>query len=130
MHHGHHMGHGIGAAFGGGGGGGGLAALLPLLLIGTVLLVGAAVAIYWLWRRRPSPSEAERRDAATRENVHGQVLAMLAQAGGSLDQLQIRDNLGLSVQEVGEALHQLEAEGRITRIWRPEGFTYLVRAVN
>ena len=122
MHHGVPMGHGIGV--GALGGGAGLTAFLLLLLAASILVV------WWLWRRRAAAPPAEaNRDAETRENLEGQILSMLTQAGGSLNQTQIQGNLGLPVQEVATALQRLEAEGQVSRSWQPEGYTYLVGVV-
>jgi hypothetical protein len=116
------------------GGGAGLVELLPwvLLLGAAVVAVGASLLAWWMWRRTKAPVPAggateTASDTEIRENLDGQIRAMLTQAGGSLDQTQIRENLGLSVSAVGAALRRLEDEGQITRLWQPDGYTYLVR---
>jgi hypothetical protein len=110
------------------GGVGALIGLLPWLLLGAVLLIGAAMLIWWLYTRsRVGPAPADRGQQSTRENIDGQIQSMLTQAGGAMDQTQIRANLGLPVEEVAAALRRLEDEGRITRLWQPDGYTYLVR---
>ncbi len=105
-----------------------LIGLLPLLLLGVVLLIGAALLVWWLYTRsRVTPAPADPGQQSIRENIDGQIQSMLFQAGGALDQIQIRANLGLPVEEVASSLRRLEDEGRITRIWQPNGYTYLVQ---
>jgi uncharacterized membrane protein len=102
--------------------------LLLLLLLLVAVVVGAAVAAWWLSsrsaRRRGAPDNGQEE---ARANVDGQILSMLVQAGGTLDQIQIRENLGLSVGETAAALRRLEEEGRISRLWQAQGYTYTVR---
>jgi hypothetical protein len=87
MEHGEH-------AHGGFAGGNGPDVLL--LLLGLALLAGLVLLIWWLAsRRRPeaSPDDAQ---AEARENLEGQIMAMLHQAGGSVPQSHIVASLGLS----------------------------------
>ncbi len=124
------MGHGWTSGMAGAAGGGvqALIGLLPWLLLGVVLLIGAALLVWWLYTRsRVTPAPADPGQQSIRENIDGQIQSMLFQAGGALDQIQIRANLGLPVEEVASSLRRLEDEGRITRIWQPNGYTYLVQ---
>lgn len=102
--------------------------LILLLLLLVAVVVVAAVAAWWLSsrsaRRRAAPDNGQEE---VRANMDGQILSMLVQAGGTLDQIQIRENLGLSVSETAAALRRLEEEGRISRLWQAQGYTYLVQ---
>jgi hypothetical protein len=105
---------------------GGLESLLPLLLA-LVVVGGLALVIWWFSSRRHPRASAEQaaRDEI-RENLDGQIMAMLHQAGGNVPQSQICAALGLPVAELAEALRRLEEEGQVRRAWQAEGYTFSV----
>jgi hypothetical protein len=101
--------------------------LLPLLLL-LVAVAGIALLVWWLTSTRRgevSPEEASAQEV--RENLDGQIMAMLHQTGGAMPQSHIRVALGLPTDEVAVALRRLEEQGRILRAWQPNEYTFSVR---
>ena len=120
------MGHG-GHMHGGHLAAGGLDSLLPLLVL-LLVAASAALLVWWLTSRRRgelSPQEASAHEV--RDNVDGQIMAMLHQAGGAMPQSHIRVALGLPIDEVAVALRRLEEQGRVLRAWQPNEYTFSVR---
>jgi uncharacterized membrane protein len=116
MHHGSHVAHGLWS----------LGWLLPVLLL---LAIGAVVAILWaLTRREQTEGLSRSRQREVEENLEGQVMAMLHQAGGAMTQTEIRANLDLPVDRVASRLRELEEKGRIHRHWEADRYTFTVRA--
>lgn len=94
--------------------------LLGFLALLVILTMGALL----FHRNEPKArSEAERE---VYSNMEGQIASMLLQAGGSLPQDRIRENLGIPVAEVGKQLEEMERQGYIQREWLPLEYTYRV----
>jgi uncharacterized membrane protein len=99
----------------------------PWLIVGLIALTALIGLIIWLVVRggeasdQGHPSERE-----IEENLDGQILAMLHQAGGSMLQTEIAANLGLPAQRVATALRKLTDSGRVTRKWEAGRYTYRV----
>ena len=98
---------------------------VPFIVVASI--AGIVLLVLWLLGRR----QAKRRAATAgtdkiRENLEGQILSMLSQAGGSLSQSQIRANLDLPVAEVAEALRKLEDQGLVSREWNTDAYTFNV----
>jgi uncharacterized iron-regulated membrane protein len=119
MEHGEHM-----RDYAGGNGSG-----IVLLLLALALLAVVAVLIWGLAsRRRPEAPPEDAAQTEIRENLDGQIMSMLHQAGGTMPQSDIAANLDLSVDEVAVALRQMEEQGRISRTWRAEDYTFTVHS--
>ncbi len=98
-----------------------------LVLLGLIaLLLVVLVAAMLSHRREPARSETDR---AAYGNMDGQIRSMLLQAGGTLTQDQIRENLGISVVDVSRELAAMEQRGDIRREWLPLEYTYRVYLV-
>lgn len=98
----------------------------PLLLVmglGALSLVAVAIAAFSRRHQNTQWSEAERE---VRENMDGQIRAMLYQAGGPLTQDRIRSNLDVSPDELAQTLGAMERRGEITREWLPLEYTYRI----
>jgi hypothetical protein len=98
--------------------------LLGFLALLVILIMGAV-----LFRR----NEAKARSEAEREvysNMEGQITSMLLQAGGSLTQDRIRENLDIPVGEVGKQLEIMEKHGCIRREWLPLEYTFRVHRID
>ncbi|MBU0608958.1 MAG: hypothetical protein KKI08_13820 [Armatimonadetes bacterium] len=120
MRHGGHM-HGGHLAIGG------LESIIPLLVI-LIALAGVAVLVWWLSsRRRPEPSSEEAAQEETRQNLDGQIMAMLHQAGRAMPQSHMRVALSIPIDELAVALRRLEEQGRVLRTWQAEEYTFTVR---
>ena len=91
----------------------GLITLLLILLVRTILSRGS----------EPARSEVERE---IHENMDGQIRSMLLQAGGSLTQDRVRENLGVLTLDVSRELAAMEKRGEIRREWLPLEYTYRV----
>ena len=125
MHHAREMGHGMRHILAEGGIG---METLGLLVLAALLAAAVIIVAWLLWsRRNPTSPRDPAPEARTEENIDGQIHSMLTQAGGALSQIEICQSLGLPVSAVAAALRRLEEEGHISRIWQPEGYTYLVR---
>ena len=92
-----------------------------LLLIGIVTLVLILVVARLLFRRERQLVQDE-----IHENMDGEIHSMLFQAGGSLYQSRIRDNLGVSADDLAQALQTMEQRGEVQRTWIPSEYTYQV----
>ena len=117
------------APVGPGGGAFGWETIVLALLIAVALATLAFLA-WRLWSRRPSPIPLEHLGVTPGpDEVDAQILAMLHQAGGSLRQTTIRENLQLPLGEVAAGLQRLEEQGEVTRVWQPDEYTYVARVI-
>lgn len=97
-----------------------------LLLIAAA--IGIAIVIYVLACRKYrktsklSPSQEE-----TLECFDAQVLSMLSQHGDCMTQQEIRNQLNLPLDIVGEKLLEMEKEGTISRKWLTDDYTFCVQ---
>ena len=99
--------------------------MLVLLLVGSLLVIAVIALFAARTKRDARPGGAGR--AEIYEDLDGQIRALLAQAGGALNQDEIRDYLDIPVTEVAKALHSLEKSGEIARDWEAGAYTYRVK---
>ncbi len=94
-------------------------------VLAAFLLAIVVVAILIL-RARNDAAQATGK-AEVYEDLDGQIRALLTQAGGALNQDQIRDCLDIPVSDISRALRDLEKSGEIARRWDSGAYTYRVR---
>ena len=99
--------------------------MLVLLLVGSLLVIAVIAVFAARAKREFRPGGAAR--AEIYEDLDGQIRALLAQAGGALNQDEIRDHLDIPVTDVAQALHALEKSGEIARDWDAGAYTYRVK---
>ena len=100
----------------------------PIWVALAALALAVIVVVIWLMTRPARVDEAEDPQAAVPENLDGQILAMLHQAGRAMAQTEIRANLDLPLDRVASILRDLEEKGRIHRHWQTDRYTFTVRA--
>lgn len=106
---------------------GDLESLLPLLLA-LAVVAGLVVLVWWLFsRRRPESSSEDTAREEIKQNLDGQIMAMLHQAGRAMPQSHMRVALGIPIDELAVALRRLEEQGRVFRTWQAEEYTFTVR---
>jgi hypothetical protein len=117
------LGHGWGIA-GAGGSLLGLGSWQSLVILGLIaLLLVLLVRTIRSNSSEPARSEVERE---IHENMDGQVRSMLLQAGGSLTQDRIRENLGVVSLDLARELDAMEKRGEVRREWLPLEYTYRI----
>ncbi|MBN2325340.1 MAG: hypothetical protein JXQ30_16540 [Spirochaetes bacterium] len=102
-----------------------------IVIVGLVLLTVILTLI--LRSRRTKKAQIKGLNSTQRrilEDFEAQVLALLFQHGGQLNQLGIVVALGLPAELVAEKLLSMEAEGLIERQWTVEEYTYSVKRKN
>ncbi|MFP4250425.1 MAG: hypothetical protein ACLFU7_12245 [Armatimonadota bacterium] len=83
--------------------------------------------IVWLVARGEEASEGTgSSEREVEENLDGQILAMLHQAGGSMLQTEIAANLNVSTECVACALRDMVDSGRVHRKWEAGRYTYRI----
>jgi len=106
---------------------GGLESILPLLVL-LLVVAGTAWLVWWLFsHRRPESSSEDAPPGEIRQNLDGQIMAMLHQAGRAMPQSHMRVALGIPIDELAVALRRLEEQGRVLRTWQAEEYTFTVR---
>lgn len=99
----------------------------PWLILGIIALaIVVGVLIWLLLQREPRRSSERFEKREVEENLEGQIMAMLHQAGGALLQTEIAANLDISVKRVAPILNALEEKRWIRREWRAGEYTYTV----
>ncbi|MFO8079705.1 MAG: winged helix-turn-helix transcriptional regulator [Armatimonadota bacterium] len=115
------MHHGPGAVSGAGGAG------FPWLIVGLIALATLIGLLIWLVARgKERPGQQCSAEREVEENLEGEILAMLHQAGGSLLQTEIAANLNVSTERVARALRDMVDSGRVHRTWEAGRYTYRV----
>lgn len=99
----------------------------PWLIAGLIALAALIGLIIWLVARGgEAPGRHRSAEREVEENLDGQIMAMLHQAGGSLLQTEIAANLGVSTERVACALRDMVDSGRVQRKWEADRYTYRV----
>jgi len=99
-----------------------------VLAVVLVALGAAALLVWLLMRGRSGASRSETAEGEALENLDGQIMAMLHQAGGAMTQVQIRNALDLPLDRVASVLRELEERGEVHRSWDTDRYTYSVSA--
>jgi hypothetical protein len=98
------------------------------VLVGLGLATLVLLFIAWnLLKRRGGEHEHVGVDSEIYENMDGQIRSMLVQAGDTLSQDTIGNNLGVPVADLARTLHAMEERGEIHRVWIPSDYTYWVQ---
>ena len=99
----------------------------PWLIVGLIALAALIGLIIWLVAQG---GEGEGRtpvaEREVEENLDGQIMAMLHQAGGSMLQTEIAANLDVSTECVACTLRDMVDSGRVHREWKAGEYTYRV----
>ncbi len=95
-----------------------------LLALALVCLAALVLVVALIARRRPTRSEGTAPEVL--ENLDGQIMALLHQAGGDMTQAEICQALGAPLQAVASMLHDMQERGWVTRRWVAEHYTFRV----
>jgi len=87
----------------------------PMAAIGLAVVLGIALAVFWVRKRKQSPSKAKPDDDLTK------ILDVLDEHGGRATQKQIRKQVPFSEAKVSLMIAELEEKGRIKRIRKGRG---------
>jgi len=99
----------------------------PWLILGLVALAALVGVIIWVVAQGGATSGRKRSAAReVEENLEGQIMAMVHQAGTPLSQIEIALALDVATAKVAAAARELERKGWITRAWDPLEYTYHV----
>ena len=99
----------------------------PWLIVELIALAALIGLIIWLVAQ--GGEDEGRTPSAEREveeNLVGQIMAMLHQAGGSMLQTEIAANLNVSTECVACALRDMVDSGRVHREWEAGRYTYRI----
>lgn len=100
---------------------------LPLFWIPVFVIAALSIILFFCLRRiKPKIAGLSESQQATLENLEAQILSLLAQHGGGMTQIQIRNCLDLPGDVVAEKLLEMEREGMINRRWLTTDYTYQV----
>ncbi|HEX3047088.1 MAG TPA: hypothetical protein VHY08_20210 [Bacillota bacterium] len=111
--------------------GGGIFTVWPLLIFGVLLLaIILVVVLVSQHRNRINLTELTDTQRATMENIEAQVMALLAQYGGAMTQIEIRNHLNLPNDLVAKQLLEMEQAGYIKREWVQNDYTFRVNPVS
>jgi len=103
--------------------------VIPIIII-AVLLVVAAGVLWFIIRRRRARARAAGLSGIQREaldNFDTQVMSLIAQQGGEVDQAMVVASLGLPAPLVAEQLLDMEHAGMIERHWSVDRRAYCIR---
>ena len=96
--------------------------MIGLFIAGIIIIV---ILLVWFIHRRTVASdglaEKEREELPSEQR---EILSMLRQHGGPMLQSEIADILPYDVEEIAQAMKDLESRGLIRREWKPEQRTY------
>lgn len=99
----------------------------PWLIVGLIALAALIGLIVWLVARGEEASRQQRSaEREVEENLDGQIMAMLHQAGGSLLQTEIAAKLSTGTERVARALREMVDSGRVNRNWEAGRYTYRI----
>jgi len=102
-------------------------AYFPWLIVGLIALAALVGLLIWLLARGGEASPTQRSgEREAEENLDGQIMAMLHQAGGPLLQTEIAANLSVSTERAALALRDMVDRGRVYRKWEADHYTYRV----
>ncbi len=99
--------------------------------IGAAVIALACVIgiVLWLVHRRTIASDGlSPMERKSLPHPHREILSMLRQHGGSMMQSQIADAIPVSLEDLADALKELESHSLIRRQWDPDKNTYAVTA--
>jgi len=100
--------------------------ILATVVVG-LLIIGGILLSRRRRREKSQLGELSDKQRSTLGDFEAQVLAMLFQHGGQLNQVQIAGALDLPSDQVAEKLLKMEHEGLIERKWTVDEYTYLLK---
>ena len=103
--------------------------VVPIIIIAVLLVVAAGVLWFIIRGKRERARAAGLSDTQreTLEDFDTQVMSLIAQQGGEVDQTLVVASLGLPVPLVAEQLLDLEHAGMIERFWSVDRRTYCIK---
>ena len=97
---------------------------LWLLLLVAIIVV---FILFFISRTKTKITGLSDNQAETLENLEAQIMSMLFQNGGNMNQIEISNSLDLPLDIVSEKLLKMEKEGLIVREWATTDYTYYVK---
>ena len=99
----------------------------PWLIVGLIALaVLIGVGIWMMLQQERGAALGRFGPREVEENLEGQILSMLHQAGGSLLQTEIAAQLDTPLERVSGVLRDLQDSGRVQRAWEAGRYTYRI----